>query len=283
MGHYHWEPSETSEIYISGENPIRASTIGQRPAIAVARGTAQFYSLGLDDMETYNFQTGQKRKSVLVPGTMAVHCCSRNDLECDRIAFVVAEQLWAHRELLMKAGFFEIGRQPVFGAPSPAGSIVQNDGGEEWYVTTVTCPWQFNRSVQVTPLGNRILQGIDLAIRAQMKTVEQQRTRECVPESPNGADYPYSVQGCPPAAFSPASDINGHTPNPGYDAPKLPVAPHPLNPAQTVRIRSSKPNCPAVKPPSMGGRPLPISTTSVEESCGNQMDPHVTSTSTVKV
>jgi hypothetical protein len=271
-GYYHWEPTEDSEIYISDENPMKAETIGKRPAIAVSRGPAQFHSLGLDDMESYNMQTGQKKKSVLVPGTMTINCCSRADLECDRLAWVVAEQLWANRELLLKLGFFEVGRQPVIGAPSPAGSIVQADAGDEWYVTSVTCPWQFNRTTVVTPLGERILQGIDLAMRTRPAVVRQ-----------GGHGEGVDIHACPPPPFSPASDVYGGTPDPTASSPPaLPRVPHPMNPAQTVRIRSSKPNSPAVKPPSIGGRTLPISTTPVEESCGNDTDPRG-STSTVKV
>lgn len=281
-GHYHWAPDETTEIYISDENPLKADIIGQRPAIAVSRGPAQFHSLGLDDMDDYNFQSGAKKKSVLVPGTMTLHCVSRVDLECDRIAWVVAEQLWANRELLLRLGFFEVGRQPMIGAPSPAGSIVQADQGEEWYVTSVTCPWQFNRTTEVTPLGSEILQGIDVAMRLRARTVAQQKPWPSPLYYP-GVDLPVQVQGCPAPPFSPASDAYGGTPSAGEGPPSLPRVPHPLNPAQTVTIRAYRPGSRVVNPPSIGGRALPIPAAPVEESCGIEMDPHVTSTSTVKV
>jgi len=281
-GHYHWEPDETTEIFISDENPLKADIIGNRPAIAVSRGPAQFQSLGFDDMDDYDFQSGAKKKSVLVPGTMTLHCVSRVDLECDRIAWVVAEQLWANRELLLRAGFFEVGRQPMIGAPSPAGSIVQADQGEEWYVTSVTCPWQFNRTTVVTPLGKEIIKGVELAMRARIRTVGQQKPRG-QEGSTGGADVPVNIQVCPPPPFSPASDVYGGTPQAGAPTPYLPKVPHPLNPAQMVTVRSVRPNSQAVNQPSIGGRALPIPAAPVEESCGIEADPHVTSTSTVKV
>lgn len=281
-GSYHWEPTEDSEIFITDENPINAERIGSRPGISVQRNPVQMHSLGFDDMENYSFDTGAKTKSILVPGTMTIHCLSRKDLECDRIAWVVFEQLWANREILMQAGLFEVGRGSVVGAPSPAGSIVSNDSGDEFYVVSVTSPFQFNRTTKVTPLGKQIVRGIELALQARMLTVAQQRPNDCVTASP-GADPPVQVQGCLPDAYEGISDAHGFDPNPGHDSPRLPLVPHPLNPTQLVRVRSTKPNCPAVKPPSIGGRRLPISTTTVEESCGNETDPHVTSTSTVKV
>jgi hypothetical protein len=281
-GAYHWEPDETSEIYISDENKLKSETIGQRPAVTMSRGPVQPHGLGFDDMEKYDMATGSKTKSTLVPGTMTIHCVSRNDIECERIAWVIWEQIWANREILLQAGMFEIGRGAVIGAPSPAGSIVQCDAGEEWYLVSVASPFQFNRTTKVTPLGRRIVRGIELALRARALTAAQQRPNDCLPGTA-GVDLPFRIDGCLPDPDEGYSDAGGSTPNPGEAAPKLPRVPHPMNPTQTVSIRSSKPNCPAIRPPSIGGRPLPITTAPVEESCGNDMDPHVSPTSTVKV
>lgn len=279
-GAYHWEPNEESEIVIGGENPIHASEIGRRPAITLTRGPVQFYTLGMDDMLSYDPHTGTKKKSVLVPGTMLINCCSRVAAECERLAWICGEQLWLHRELLMRAGFFEIGRQPSFGAPSPAGSIVSADSGDEWYVVTVTCPFQFYRTSQVSPLGESIVNSISMALR----TDTQLAGGSCGGADSASAEPPFSVVGCPPGSFAPdASDVNGGTPNAGSTAPVYPTVPHPLNPAQQVHVRAVRPNCPAVKPPSIGGRTIPISTSTVEESCGKQTNAHVSETSLVKV
>lgn len=287
QGAYHWDTTDSmSEIYISDENVVHAEVIGQRPAITCTRGPIQFYSLGLDDMLSYDFRTGTKKKSVLVPGTMTVNCSSRVAIECERIAWICAEQLWLHRELLMQAGFFEIGRQPAIGSPSPAGSIVAGDSGDEWYVTSVTCPFQFYRTSQFSPLGKEVVRNVGLSIRAHLQQVCEQNARiggHCGPASTPTADLPVNVQGQRPAAFAPlASDVYGNTPVAGNSAPQLPLVPHPLNPGQLVTVRAVRPNCPAIKPPSIGGRPIPIATSVVEESCGNQMDAHVTGT-TIKV
>src|SRR5690606_27812865 len=79
-GQYHWCDGEESEIFISDEAPVDASSVGQRPAISFTRSAVQFSSLGHDDFLKYDFETGRKTKSVLVPGVMSINCCSSNDL-----------------------------------------------------------------------------------------------------------------------------------------------------------------------------------------------------------
>jgi hypothetical protein len=268
-GAYHWEPtSDTTEIFISDESPIQTESLGQRPGVSFTRGPVQFYSLGLDDMLAYNFETGSKQKSVLVPGTMAINCISRVSLESERLAWIIAEQLWANRELLMKEGFFEIGRQPVIGAPSPAGSLVAGDSGDEYTATTVTCPYQFYRTTSITPLGKQIVQAMTLMVRSRLRG----KVGSLGPVSSDGVEFPFSVHTCMPESFSPASDARGNTPAPGEEAPVLPVVPHPLNPAQRVVVRAIRPNSPAVKPPSIGGRTIPLSDPCVPESSLHNTD-----------
>lgn len=282
VGAYHWEQNhELSQIRISDENPVKSSDCGTRPAITVTRGPVAFHTVGMDDLLDYDPRTGKKVKGVIIPGTMTVNCCSRVDLECDRLAWIVAEQLWMNRELLIRAGFFEVGRQPTIGSPSPAGSLVANDSGDEWYVTSVSCPFQFTRTSSASPLGARIIQQIGMSLRTRMEVRDP--LREGWPATPGG-EYPVFSTGTAPPAYAPAaSDVYGGTPNPGSEALQLPVVPHPLNPAQMVTVRSVRPYGPGVKAPSIGGRSIPITGPTVEESCGKQMDSHVTDKTTVKV
>ena len=279
---YHWSPNDDeSEIYISDENPVKDSAIGLRPAFAITRGPMAFYSLGLDDMFSIDQRTGQKRKEVLVPGTMTINALSRVALESERLAWIAAENLWLHRELFMKAGVFEVGRQPNIGSPSPAGSLVAGDSADEFFVTSVTCPVQLKRASQTTPLNQAILHNISLSLQARLRGVRSQDQGPI--DSPTG-QLPYQYGGTMPPEFSPASDARGNTPNPGNGPPVLPMVPHPLNPAQMVTVRASRPNSPAVRRPALpGGRPIPLPEPSVEESSGASTDAHVTSTITVKV
>jgi hypothetical protein len=268
-GAYHWtEDVDRTEIYIAGETPIKSEHVGTRPGISFTRGPIQFYSLGMDDMLSFQFSTGQKTKSVLIPGVMSINCVSRNALESEKIAFVVAEHLWLLREQLIGSGlFFEIGRQPQVSAPSPAEGIVSGDAGDEWYCTAVSSPFQFPRMSQFTPLNKQIIQSIELRIRAQLLTVHE-RSIGGPALSHNDADPPVHLCVDGPAAFEPlASDAHGRTPDPGGLLPPPPsYVPHPLDPSRQVRVRTIHPFRPGLRPPSMGGRAIPIAECAVEES-----------------
>lgn len=268
-GNYHWSSdNERTEIYIVGEGAINSDTIGARPAISFTRGPVQFYSLGQDDMLSFQFDTGQKTKGVLIPGVMSINCVSRNTLECDKIAFVVAEHIWLLRERLIGSDlFFEIGRQPQISSPSPAEGIVAGDNAEGWYATVVSSPFQFPRMSQYTPLNQAIVQSIELQIRTQLlKTREQQTGGPAM--SHNGVEVPVHLCIDGPPAFDPlASDARGRTPDPAGRLPPPPTyAPHPLDPTRQVRVRTIHPFRPGLRPPSMGGRAIPIAECAVEES-----------------
>lgn len=280
-GAYHWEPSlEDTDLVVTDETPIDIDTVGVRPAITFTRGPVQFYSLGLDDMMAYDFESGQKQKSVLVPGTMSINCCSKNDLESEQLAWIIAEHLWLLREVLMRQGFFEIGRQPVIGAPSPAGSIVAGDNAKEWFCTTVSSPFQFYRTSQFTPLGKKIVNNIQLSMQTALQPANLYPTPDPLDGSGSTKqELPFQFNAIPPESFAPnASDVYGGSVRPGEFANKLPLVPHPLNPAVKVRVRQVRPYQPGSTRLIRGNNAIPLTQSAVEEST-----PHITDTITVKV
>lgn len=260
--------AEESEIYITDEGPVKTDIAGPRPSISFTRGPVQFYSLGMDDMLDFRFDTGSETKSVLIPGTMFINCSSRSGIESENVAWVLAEHLWLLRKMLIGTDlFFEIGRQPQVGAPSPAEGIVSGDAGDEWYCTTVTSPFQFPRKSRYTPLNKQIASAIELQIRQHLLSAKQWSNGGPA-ASQNGTDAALHtcVEGAP--SFAPdASDARGRTPDPGGRLPAPPTyMPHPLDPARQVRVRTTHPYRPGVRPPSMGGRAIPIAERCVEES-----------------
>ena len=268
-GTFHWSlDNDRTEIFITGETPIKTDHIGTRPAISFTRGPIQFYSLGMDDMLRYQFSTGQKTKSILIPGVMSINCCSRNQLESEKIAWIVAEHLWLLRERLIGSDlFYEIGRQPQLSSPSSAEGIVAGDNADEWYATVVSSPFQFPRMSQYTPLNKQVVQSIELQIRAQL--LKAHELRQGGPSfSHNGVEVPIHECIDGPPAFAPdASDAHGRTPDPAGLLPEPPpYVPHPLDPARQVRVRTLHPFRPGLRPPSMGGRAIPIAECAVEES-----------------
>lgn len=172
-GHLHWNAAEDlSEIDITNETPIRSEVLQRRPAIALTRSPAVMFHMGFnDDTETVDLQSGAVRRTVFLLGQMMINCVAKMPQESENIAAWVWEQLWAQRHLLIKRyGFYEVGRQLGLGSPSPAGSLVSADGAEEYFVTTISSPFQIIRSVQVTPLGVTIFKGATVNLRQRMAT-----------------------------------------------------------------------------------------------------------------
>ena len=265
VGCYHWEPNEeTSEIVIRDEDPIHVETVGMRPAINFTMGQVNFYNVGMDDLLDYRFTDGQKTKGVLVPGVISINICSRSDIEAHNLAWVVSEHIWLLREILLRQGFFEIGRGITISPPSPAGSVVANDSGDEWRISTISVPWQFARKSAFTPLGRQIVDNIVAHIQANsIQRVESTGW----PYDPSG--HPYSVHECAPDSFAPlASDSRGGTPDPaGNKSNPLTLIPHPLNPAKTVTIRTVRPFRAGTRASSSGRAPaLPIDDSCVKKS-----------------
>lgn len=229
-GNYRWtSDDETTEIYVTDEEVIQPTVVERVPTVSLTRGPIQFYNLGLDDLEEYDFALDRKIKGVLIPGTMTVNCCSRVALESEFIAMVISDHLWTLRDLLMKQGFFEVGRGIQIGSPSKAGSIIGGDRGDEFFCTPVSVPYQFPRLSSVTPLNQRVVQGIEqlLQVREPMAVNNQGAPWR-------GHEYPFSVCATRPDSFAPdARDLNQQ---------HAALQPHPLNPSRLVRVRVVRPN-----------------------------------------
>lgn len=264
-GCFHFEfDDEHTEIIIRDENPINVSQIGQRPAINFTMGQVNFYSVGMDDLIDYDFAVGKKTKGVLVPGTISINVSSRSDIEAHNLAWIIGEHVWLLRELLLRQGFFEIGRGIIITPPTDAGSIIASDQSDEWVVSTISVPWQFARKSSFTPLGQDIVNNISAFMNLNpVRRVESTGW----PSDPSG--HPYSTHECPPPSFAPlASDARGGTPDPaGNKSNPLPLVPHPLNPSKTVTIRTVRPYRAGYRMSSSGGAPaLPIDDLCVEKS-----------------
>ena len=260
-GCYHWdEDPNTTEIIIQDEAPVKEEVMQKRPLITITRGALQAYGFGLDDLLKYDADIDRKTKSILVPGTMTINCCSRVSLEAENIAWVVFEHIWLLRDLLMKAGLFDTGRNNQLGAPSPAGSIIADDGGDEWVCVPVSVPFQFVRTSSLTPLGRQIVQNIEN--RLSVGPLRQIRAI-----GPPG-EVPLGVYVCPPPQLTSASDARGQTPDPaGTRQYFLPKQRHPLDPGRLVHVRTVRPYRPGLRSTtSLTQGAVPIIDPCVEES-----------------
>jgi hypothetical protein len=263
VGAYRWtSDDETTELYISDEEAIQPSVLEKIPAINIVRGPIQFYNLGLDDLEGYDFATARKTKGILIPGTITINACSRVPLESEQIAFVIAEHIWLLRDLLMKAGFFEVGRSIQVGSPSPAGSIIANERGDEFSVTPVSVPYQFARLSSFTPLGQQVVRSIEQTLTAySQRCVRSNGAPASTHELPYGYydKFPPGMARGVPLTVGASSDV------PEY--PEV-LQPHPLNPSRLVYVRVVRPNRAGSRLTSSPAA-IPITAGSMEQSCAS--------------
>jgi hypothetical protein len=214
-------------------------------------------------MLAYNMASGAKKKTVLIPGTISINCCSRVPLEAEQLAWLVAEHLWMLRDVMRKWGFYDVGRNLAIGSPSPAGSIVQNDGGDEWYVVTITSPFQIGRISQSTPLGQRIASSVEITLGGKLEG----RRPEGIPYT-DRPEMPYAIDKLLPSDDVPAVggsvDVQkGESSIASHSVVKMA---HPLNPNVQVTVRAARPGDPVFSPPCIYGRAIPITGRPVEES-----------------
>jgi hypothetical protein len=175
---YRWSPdSKISELTITVEMPIQQETLTDRPCLAVARGPGSFSHLGWDDVEGRSLITGQKKKVALFNGTMVLNLVSRTALESERLAYYCADELLSRRDWLQRRGFFDIGQNCGVGSPSPAGAIVENDGGEGFYSTSVTSPYILPWVSYITPLNQPIHAGTEVTMQVAAETPCDRKVR----------------------------------------------------------------------------------------------------------
>ena len=243
-GSYHWDEDDAvTEIIIQDEAVVKEEVLHKRPCITLTRGQMQAYGFGLDDMVSYDVNTGKKTKSCLNPGVMVINCCSRVSLEAENIAWVVYEHVWVLRDMLIQSGrLFDVGRGNTLGSPSPAGSIVSGDSGDEWIVVPVSVPFQFHRMTSVTPLNKQIVNSIQTRIETRLSPLLQQVGPPAV------GVVPIYVDSTGPDPLINSSDARGATPDPGGTRQyTLTKDRHPLDPAREVLVRTVRPFRPGTR------------------------------------
>lgn len=245
-GYFHWDiNNETTEIVITDEHPLNTTQLNVRPGVTFTRGPLQFNRIGVDDLASYDLETETVRKTILVAGVMHINCCARIDIESDDIAWHITEHIWLLRkELISNTKFFDISSTPAIGSPSPPGSLVEGDGSDEMICTTVAVPFQFVRTGQITPLNREIVKNLDIELSVE------QHTGSPVPVVSNGIKAPsfYAAQN---------TTTKG---DPALLGAQVSKRDNPLQVIETGGEGGS------VILPYFSGRPVPISSGTVEES-----------------
>ncbi len=168
-GSYRWSNDEKlSEIAILAEVPIPRENVDKIPTIVVMRGPAQFANLALDQMRDVNLRTGEKVRSDLISATMSINCLAKNDVEAQRIAWIVATHLRRFQTTLQRTGMHKVGDELQVGPVSPPGALVSGEAEPELFLVTVFSPFHFMWKETVTPLNAPLLRGIEARLQTAL-------------------------------------------------------------------------------------------------------------------
>lgn len=245
QGCFHWDQDKSiTEFVIRDETPIDVSNIGDRPACNLTRGPVEFSTVGMNDMVSLDLETETMRKSAIIVGFVSLNVCAKVDLQCEYIAWVIAEHIWLLRHLFLKHGFFDIGQQPTIGSPSPAGSLVANDQGKEWVAVQVMVPYKFQRTSQYTPLNHQLISNF--------------MTSVIVPNTVVGTGTVFQNNSLPPGFDAGENVVPAEDPQ--LTAARIPSAENPLK--TVLQVTGNQ----AVRLPFFGGSAVPIQSGAVEQS-----------------
>ena len=152
-GEFHWEPdNERTEVVIVGEAPLNQEVAGKRPVITTIMGPSSATGLGIDNMQTFDFRTGERRRTDLISGYLVTYCVAESDTVAMRLAHIVSHQTRVHQRLLEgRGGFHQIARPaPSVNQPSPPGALVQGDP-KNLTMVQVNIPFHFQWTWKTTP------------------------------------------------------------------------------------------------------------------------------------
>lgn len=227
-GSFQWnEDPKITELFVLDGTPTDTTTYNAHPIITVTLSGFQWTSIGMGDMETYDFRSGKETKASLVAGVARYNCSSRNETEASQLGWVLAEHAWLLRRFMLRRGFYDFGRQPQQSAPTRGADVLVGAGHDAWHTVFVSLPFQISRTSSFYPLNEQIVSSIEHRMSVVTSPIQSLDT-------PVGV----SIEGTRPPPYSNAGDAYGGTPNPGVDGPPLlQRMPHPFNPAQTISIR----------------------------------------------
>lgn len=177
VGAYHWAPEDLaavdaggSEIYISGDTPLPAHAVGDRPAISVQRSSVGFQGSGLGDMAFHHWPTGSKAYMDLIPTTLVISVLSRLAFVAERLAWFVQEQIFTLREEIVRKekSILTLGSRAQLSPPQPAMGLI--DASEsDWMMVQIMMPAYLQHATAFVPLNRPVVQKIDVVLRSDDK------------------------------------------------------------------------------------------------------------------
>lgn len=168
-GNFKWsEDPEKTELTIQDEQPISVDVINKRPAIITVRSPVGWAGIALDQLQHYNFRTGERIHTDLISGNMTFNCVARRKDVAETIAWIAARHFWALRRIMLKNGFHDFGQRIQVLAPSPPGALVSGAAEGETICVPVIAPYHFQWQEVVRPTDLETVQEIEAHITARI-------------------------------------------------------------------------------------------------------------------
>ena len=142
---YHYEDSETTEVFIAGRETDNLETVDTRPRIIVSRGPVTWENRGIANLvSSKNLSANSRGYTDVMSGTVGISCFSRESLEADRIANIVFDSFKMFQHVLKQYGYLEIKTASV-----GSKAKIKSDARPELYVVPVMVQASVTRNWKV--------------------------------------------------------------------------------------------------------------------------------------
>lgn len=142
---------ENTEVIITDSGSLGTDVVEKRPAIVLARGPFSYANTALDNFLDLKHVNEKRTHTDILTGSFVINCVSRNGLEAEKLALLVAKAIRIHRRRIQLAGFFQIGQRIRIGSESPANGVVSGDSEEDFISVPVTFPVFYQETFSVQP------------------------------------------------------------------------------------------------------------------------------------
>ena len=166
-GSYKWEADfETTDIVIGDQGQLRPEVWDKRPAIVCMRGPAAWSNIAMDQMKSFDFETGRRGHTDLVASSMVYNCVSREGLEAQRLAWIAGYATRALKRNLLRAGLHRVGENVDYGTEQDGSGLA--DSLKDYIYVPVSVPFFFQDSYSIAPVDNLLLKEMDLRLTSQV-------------------------------------------------------------------------------------------------------------------
>jgi hypothetical protein len=185
-GNWKWsqDPEET-DIIITDEQPISVDVVNKRPCIVTVRSPVAWAGIALDQLQDYNFRTGERKHTDLISGHMTFNCMARKKDPAETLSWIVARHLWILRRVFLTSGFHDFGQRIQIMSASPPGSIINGAAEPETVNIPVIVPFYFQWEDTIRAEDLEVVQQIEARI-----SLEFPRTIRPTPMAEGGSPGP---------------------------------------------------------------------------------------------